>query len=486
MSIVTPTADAAQAEPAPAQLRPPVGPAPRPTPAQQRAPAHAAPHSASTDKLHITTSPASPERTPAQLCAPANLAACSAPHATSPAAPSTTPAQHRASANAAPPSANTDRLHITTRTTNPNATPSQLWIPANPATYSAPHATSPATPSTTPAQQRAPAHAAPHSASTDKLHITTSPASPERTPAQLCAPANPATYSAPHATSPDTPRRTPAQHRVAALALAGLLFATTLAAQPTDLPGWLTAIENTDRAVLSSKATPPAGLAAALRPRIPKMKDQARVLAAQVLEKLDTTEGASTLLTLTADPNLAVAAAASRALRNAKNLPPADELLQVIPKTENPAIRAHLYLAAGRAKTPLPSLQLLADKEQDPQARNTAMAAAIRLGGIAERAKLSAAIRAAKMEDVVRLTDLIVYTGDKSMAPALLPLFDSQEPIFSISPGPNSRMARRCDIAVWTTHQLGLVPNLKLTSIRNFDNATISAAKAAAAKGKDK
>jgi len=47
-------------------------------------------------------------------------------------------------------------------------------------------------------------------------------------------------------------------------------------------------------------------------------------------------------------------------------------------------------------------------------------------------------------------------------------------------------MARRCDIAVWTTHQLGLVPNLKLTSIRNFDNATISAAKAAAAKGKDK
>jgi hypothetical protein len=47
-------------------------------------------------------------------------------------------------------------------------------------------------------------------------------------------------------------------------------------------------------------------------------------------------------------------------------------------------------------------------------------------------------------------------------------------------------MARRCDIAVWTTHQLGLVPSLKLTSIRNFDAATIAAANAAAAKGKDK
>jgi hypothetical protein len=269
-------------------------------------------------------------------------------------------------------------------------------------------------------------------------------------------------------------------------AIATVLFGVTCAAQPTGLNGWLTAIEAVDRSVLSARATAPDGLPAALRPRLPKMKDQSRVLAAQVLEKLDTAEGATTLLTLTADPNLSVAAAASRALRNAKNLPPGDEILQAIPKTENPAIRAHLYLAAGRAKTPLPSLQQLAEKEQDPLARNTAMAAAIRLGGIAERAKLAAAIRAARMEDVVRLTDLIVYTGDKSMAPALLPLFDSQEPIFSISPGPNSRMARRCDIAVWTTHQLGLVPSLKLTSIRNFDAATIATAKGAAAKGKDK
>ena len=269
-------------------------------------------------------------------------------------------------------------------------------------------------------------------------------------------------------------------------AIATVLFGVTCAAQPSGLNGWLTAIEAVDRSVLSPKATAPAGLAAALRPRLPKMKDQARVVAAQVLEKLDTAEGASVLLSLTADPNLAVAAAASRALRGARNLPPGEELLQVIPKTENPAIRAHLYLAAGRAKTPLAALQQLAEKEQDPQTRQAAIAAAVRLGGIPERAKLDAAIRASKMEDVVRLTDLLVYIGHKSMAPALLPLFDSQEPIFSISPGPNSRMARRCDIAVWTTHQLGLVPSLKLTSIRNFDSATIAAAKGAAAKGKDK
>ncbi len=269
-------------------------------------------------------------------------------------------------------------------------------------------------------------------------------------------------------------------------AIAAVLFGVTCAAQPTDLNGWLTAIEAVDRSVLSAKATAPAGLVAAMRPRIPKMKDQARVVAAQVLEKLDSAEGASFLLTLTADPNLAVAAAASRALRGAKNLPPGEEILQVIPKTGNPAIRAHLYLAAGHAKTPLAPLQQIAEKEADPQVRYTALAAAIRLGAVPERAKFAAAIHAAKMEDVVRLTDLIVYIGDKSMAPALLPLFDSQEPIFSISPGPNSRMARRCDIAVWTAHQLGLVPSLKLTSIRNFDSATIAAAKGAAAKGKDK
>lgn len=268
--------------------------------------------------------------------------------------------------------------------------------------------------------------------------------------------------------------------------LAVFLFAAALTAQPADLPGWLSAIEAVDRSVLSAKAVVPPGLPGALRPRIAGMKDQARVLAAQVLEKLDTADGGAVLLTLTVDPNLAVAASASRALRGAKNLPPGDEILRVIPNTENPAIRAHLYLAAGRAKTPLAALQQLAAKEQDPQTRQAALAAAVRLGGTPERAQLTAAIRAAKMEDVVRLTDLLVYIADKSMAPALLPLFDSQEPIFSISPGPNSRMARRCDIAVWTTHQLGLLPNLKLTSIRNFDSATIAAAKAAAAKGKDK
>lgn len=269
-------------------------------------------------------------------------------------------------------------------------------------------------------------------------------------------------------------------------AIALALLGAILAAQPTGLSGWLASIEAADRSVLAAKAVPPDGLAAALRPRLSQMKEQSRIVAAQVLEKLDTPDGASVLLAIVTDPSLAVASAASRALRNAKHLPLGDGILQVIPKIENPAIRAHLYLSAGRTKTELPALRQLAATEQDPQARNSALAAAVRLGGAAERAKLTAAIRASRMQDVMPLMDLLVYIGDKTMAPALLPLFDSKESIFSISPGPNSRMARRCDIAVWTTHQLGLVPHLKLTSIRNFDQTTIAAAKAAAAKGKDK
>lgn len=263
-----------------------------------------------------------------------------------------------------------------------------------------------------------------------------------------------------------------------------LAFAARLVAQPVGVNGWVAAIEAADRSVLAANAVAPTGLAAALGPRVGKMKDQARVVAAQVLEKLDTAEGAAILLPLTTDPNLSVAAAASRALRKAKNLPSGEALLAAIPKTETPAIRAHLYQAAGRAKAPLAGLRKLIGEETEPQALRAALAAAIRLGGVPERAQFAALIKDSKMQDVVPLMDLLIYTGDKTLAPALLPMFDSSEPIFRISPDPKSRMARRSDVAVWTAHELGLVPQLKLTSIRIFDPATIAVAKAACAKGK--
>ena len=260
--------------------------------------------------------------------------------------------------------------------------------------------------------------------------------------------------------------------------------ALCLSAQPVDLNGWLNAIESVDRSVLEPNARPPKGLVAELRNRIPNMKDAARVVAAQVLENLDTAAGASVLLLMLHDPSLSVASAASRALRNARNLPAGEEILRAIPTVESATLRAHLFLAAGKTKIPLPLFRQALAAEVDPEAKQAALAAAIRLGGDIERAKLAALVRDAKMPDVVQLMDLLVYTGDKRMGAALLPMFDSQEPIMRISPGPNSRMARRSDFAVWTAHQLGLIPNLRLTAIRNFDASVIAAARAACAKEK--
>lgn len=257
-----------------------------------------------------------------------------------------------------------------------------------------------------------------------------------------------------------------------------------LQAQPSGLAGWMAAIESADRSVLAANAHAPAGLAAELRQRLPQMKDPARVVAAQVLEKVDSVEGATVLLSLVGDRNLSVASAASRALRNSRNLPDGQEILRAIPAVGSAPIRAHLYLAAGKAKAPLAALRKTMAAETDASAKQAALAAAIRLGGDTERTLLAAQIRGAKASEVVPLMDLLVYTGDKRMASALVPLFDSSEPVMRISPDPESRMARRSDLAVWTAHGLGLVPQLRLTGLRRFDAATIAAARSACAREK--
>jgi hypothetical protein len=264
----------------------------------------------------------------------------------------------------------------------------------------------------------------------------------------------------------------------------GLLFALPLllAAQPATLEEWLAAIGRADRAVLSKSVAPPPGLAAALASRLPALKGQPRVVAAQALARVESAEAASVLLTLVDDPDLNVAASATRGLRDAAALPPGTSILARLLKVQDPTLRSHLYLAAGRARTPLEDLRRAIASESNPEARDAAVAAAVRLGGAPERDRLAASLRSAKADQLVRLLDLVKYTADKRLAPALLPLLDSSEPVVALSPRPNSPMARRADLAVWTAHQLGLIPHLKLTALRRFDPATVAKTRAACAR----
>ena len=260
--------------------------------------------------------------------------------------------------------------------------------------------------------------------------------------------------------------------------------AVSISAQPSGLAGWLRAIEAADRSILAPDTRPPDGMAAELQIRIPALNDSARIVAAGVLRKVDSPESGSLLLQLVRDPGQGVAAAASRALRDSRNLPPGEDILRVIPALPVAVIRSHLFLAAGRARTSLTALRLVLDKEPDFLARNAGRAAAIRLGGVSERAALALAVRQSRAEDLVRLLDLSVYTQDRRMGSALLPLFGSREPIMQISSDADSLMATRADLAVWTAHELGLIPQLRLTRLRRFDAATIAAARAACAKAK--
>jgi len=260
--------------------------------------------------------------------------------------------------------------------------------------------------------------------------------------------------------------------------------ALSLASQPSGLAEWLRAIDAADRAILAPDVHPPEGLAAELRNHIPSMNAAARIVAAAVLQKVDSSASGSVLLQLVRDPSQAVAAAASRALRDSRNLPPGEDLLEIIPSVPVAAIRAHLYLAAGRARTSLPALRRTMEKEPEFLARNAGLAAAIRLGGVTERAALALAVRQSRAADLVSLLALLVYTQDRRMGTALLPLFGSREPIMQISPDPESLMATRADLAVWTAHELGLLPSLQLTALRRFDAATIAAARAVCARAK--
>ena len=134
--------------------------------------------------------------------------------------------------------------------------------------------------------------------------------------------------------------------------------AVSVSAQPSGLAGWLRAIEAADRSILAPDTRPPDGMAAELQIRIPALNDSARIVAAGVLRKVDSPESGSLLLQLVQDPGQGVAAAASRALRDSRNLPPGEDILRVIPALPVAVIRSHLFLAAeNRPRTSIANRQ---------------------------------------------------------------------------------------------------------------------------------
>ena len=300
-------------------------------------------------------------------------------------------------------------------------------------------------------------------------------------------PADPAPLSIPprHAAAPRHPLLSGAAKQARLLSIYYclsiwvLLSAINLRAQPVDLPAWLKAIETLDRSILQPGAKPPAGLPAALGPKLPAMSSQARVLAARTLAKVDSPDSAVLLLVLAQDPDSAVAAAAVNGLLAIPASPPPADVLRAIPATPSPPLRAHLFLIAGKANAELSALRKLLAAESNPNVRPSALAATVRLGGVPERAALAAEVANAKGPAVATVLDLLVFANDKRMAFALLPLFGSTQPVKRLTADPVSRVATRSDLAVWTAHRLGLLNQLKLTKLDNFDAATVSKARAA-------
>jgi len=200
----------------------------------------------------------------------------------------------------------------------------------------------------------------------------------------------------------------------------------------------------------------PANFAEELEQAWGELDTRARSLALFLLDRLG---GAPEfLLRRAVDSALPLAVRSARFLARRTWTGIAPAILEAIPKCRHPAARSYLYQAAGRTKDrrSLEAFRETAAKETEAPCRLHAEAAAVLLGGEAEREKLYMRVRGAAPQEAEFAREQVLYVGEPTLAKAMIPWLSDERVVAVRRVHLVPEEIRMCDLAVLTAHELGL------------------------------
>jgi hypothetical protein len=277
---------------------------------------------------------------------------------------------------------------------------------------------------------------------------------------------------------------------LAVLVFAGILFERCAPSQVKQAGGgknrmmaeaFVRSLRQHDPGVLNRYRDAPPELAAEIDKALPELDEEARRLAVLLLERHDKSGSGDLLLKLSGDRSAQVANAAARSLTKVRELPLGEKIVSELPKRPDKFVRGQLYLAAGKTRSGLEALRRAAAAEPDSSAALDAQAAAVKLGGEPERKLFFERVRKAEPDDALRLADLLEYIGDRRLAKALTPWFANKAGVLRLGGDRQDRMARMCDLAVWTAHALGVPFPIDPEYLSVYGDAVTARARSAAA-----
>ena len=206
---------------------------------------------------------------------------------------------------------------------------------------------------------------------------------------------------------------------------------------------------------------------------------ESRMLSLTCFALKNTTGSANALLKATYDEDLNVANEAVSYLHSQAHMVPSIDLFTAVASQDEPYIREQLYLIIGNSEDADLILQLreLHNNEDDPDAANAALVALVKLHAEPERVEFMQVFHNAEATEAVDLTEKLLYIGDASWAKALRPWLMRYDEVFRLaSDRTPDAMVRMCDLAIWTSHQMGLKFQPPLERIAIFKDDVISQA----------
>jgi hypothetical protein len=225
----------------------------------------------------------------------------------------------------------------------------------------------------------------------------------------------------------------------------------------------------------------PANLGEAIGTALGRFDPEARQLAVDCLEAWNGPGVGALLLRLTADSDPQTAVAAANALGRVSDRPPLPQILSEIPTRGEPFVRGQLYklIGATRATHLLPELRKVATGESSADAQRDAQRALVMLGGQEEREAFKKRVAEARPDEVLDLQEDLIAVGDPRLSKAMLPWFDNEAGVTRLGGDRNPKMARMCDVAVWTAQLMKIPLPTAPTSLTNYPAQMIAEAKAA-------
>jgi len=185
------------------------------------------------------------------------------------------------------------------------------------------------------------------------------------------------------------------------------------------------------------------------------------------------------------DSNDMVRAAACRFLHNNYSHEDLPLLLKEVTDNADEYVRENVALLLGKIGDPraIEILQKQYAKEVDAQAKHGMFLALVRLKDSASRQNYVAMLQNTELKQRVQALKDLVYIGDQTLVPYILPLLDDLRNALNVAPGGYTYFIRVCDVAINAIDELLNHPfPFKVDQIKQYSPEELSQAKLIASK----